>query len=87
MLALAEERTISVVMIGGGAGGLELAMALQHRLGDRARVSLLTGNGPVLPSYPMAVQQRMNLALRRCGVTLFEDTKTLSIFRKPHKAV
>jgi pyridine nucleotide-disulfide oxidoreductase family protein len=73
LLALAQEKTLSVVMIGGGAGGVELAMALQHRLGDRARVSLLTGGGPVLPDYPASVQARGARALKRCGVTLFED--------------
>jgi pyridine nucleotide-disulfide oxidoreductase family protein len=74
LLALAEQRSLSVVVVGGGAGGAELAMALQHRLAQRARVSLLTGGTPPLPSYPAAVQRRTARALRRCGVTLFEDS-------------
>lgn len=74
LLALADARSLSVVVIGGGAGGVELAMAVQHRLSERARVSLLTGGTPPLPSYGAAVQRRTVRALRRCGVTLFEDT-------------
>lgn len=74
LLALADARSLSVVVVGGGAGGVELAMALQHRLAQRARVSLLTGGTPPLPSYPAAVQRRTVRALRRCGVTLFEDS-------------
>lgn len=74
LLALAQEKLLGIVMIGGGAGGVELAMALQHRFAGRARVSLLTGGGPVLPAYPAAVQRRAARALKRCGVTIFEDT-------------
>ncbi|HJV59590.1 MAG TPA: FAD-dependent oxidoreductase [Albitalea sp.] len=70
---LAEQRSLSVVMIGGGAGGVELALALQHRLEGRARVSLLSGGPPPLATYPSAVQARVREALRRGGVTLFED--------------
>lgn len=73
LLALAGQRSLHVVVVGGGAGGVELAMALQHRLGERARVSLLTGGTPPLPSYPAGVQRRTVRALRRGGVTLFED--------------
>ena len=56
----------SVVAIGGGAGGVELAMALQHRLDGRARVSLVTGGPPPLAAYPPPVQSRGRRALRRC---------------------
>lgn len=62
-----------IAVIGGGAGGVELAMALQHRLAGRARVSLLTGGGPPLSGYAAPVQRRAVRALRRVGVTLFED--------------
>ncbi|CAG1016858.1 partial NADP-reducing hydrogenase subunit HndC, partial [Burkholderiaceae bacterium] len=59
---------------GGGAGGVELAMALQHRLAGRGRVSLVTGGPPPLASYKPTVQARARRALKRCGVTLFEDS-------------
>jgi len=74
LLELAQQRSLSVVVIGGGAGGVELAMALQHRLEGRARVSLVTGGPAPMPSHPPAVQERARRALRRCGVTLFEDS-------------
>lgn len=73
LLALAEQRVLNVVVIGGGAGGVELAMALQYRLADRGRVSVVTGGPPPLDSHPAAVQARARRALKRCGVTLFED--------------
>lgn len=74
LLAMADGRAINVVVIGGGAGGVELAMALQYRLAGRGRVSLVTGGPPPLASYPATVQARARRALRRCGVTLFEDS-------------
>jgi len=76
LIELAQQRSLDIVMIGGGAGGVELAMAVQHRLGDRARVSLATGGPPPLAAYPKGAQARARAALRRCGVTVFEDSVT-----------
>lgn len=73
LLELAERRTLSLVVIGAGAGGVELALALQYRLGERARLSLLTGGTPPLPTHPPNVRMRALRALKRGGVTLFED--------------
>jgi pyridine nucleotide-disulfide oxidoreductase family protein len=61
-----------VVTIGGGAAGVELALALQHRLGPDARVSLVTGGPPPLAGYSAAVQVRARRVLRRQGITVFE---------------
>ena len=74
LLELAERRTLSLVVVGAGAGGVELALALQFRLGGRARLSLVTGGTPPLPNHPALVQQRALRALKRSGVTVFEDT-------------
>jgi pyridine nucleotide-disulfide oxidoreductase family protein len=74
LLDLAARRTLSLVVVGAGAGGVELALALQHRLGERARVSLVTGGTPPLPNHPAPVQARALRALKRIGVTVFEDT-------------
>jgi len=73
LLDLAQQRSLSVVVVGGGAGGVELAMALQHRLEGRARVSLVTGGPQSIASYPVRAQGRVRRALRRVGVTLFDD--------------
>ncbi len=75
-LRLAAERSLYVVVIGGGAAGAEVAMALQHRFGERARVSLVTGGGPPLPSHPPVVQQRVHRALRRLNITEFDEACT-----------
>jgi pyridine nucleotide-disulfide oxidoreductase family protein len=76
LFALAQQRSLSVVVIGGGPAGVELVLAMQYRLGDRARLSLVTGGPAPLSGYPLAVQQRARRALKRRGVTLFEDNCT-----------
>jgi pyridine nucleotide-disulfide oxidoreductase family protein len=76
LLALAEQRGLSVAVIGGGAAGVELAMAMQFRLGERARLSLVSGGPPPLDAYPIGVQKRARDALRRLDVTLLEDSCT-----------
>jgi pyridine nucleotide-disulfide oxidoreductase family protein len=70
----AQAGAIGIVMVGGGAAGAELAMALQHRLKAQARVSLVTGGPPPMASYPAGVQARVKRALRERGITLFEDS-------------
>jgi pyridine nucleotide-disulfide oxidoreductase family protein len=73
LLQLAQTRSLSVVVIGGGAAGVELAMALQYRLGERGRVSLLTGGPPLLEAYTAAVRERATKALKRLAITVLHD--------------
>ena len=78
LLALAQTRALDVVVIGGGAAGVELAMALQHRLGTAtgARVSLVTGGPPSMASQSTAVQARVKQALKQRRITVFEESCT-----------
>ena len=75
---LAAHRVLDVVVIGGGAAGVELAMALQHRLAgrgeERARVALVTGGPEPLAGYAPGVMQRAAAALARGRITVFRDT-------------
>jgi pyridine nucleotide-disulfide oxidoreductase family protein len=78
LLALAAQRVLDVVVIGGGAAGVELAMALQVRLSgrgdERARVALVTGGPPPLFGYPQTVIERGLRALARRRITVFHDS-------------
>ena len=73
LFGLAQSRVLSVVVIGGGAAGVELALALQHRLQDQVRVSLVTGGTPPLPSHPARVQTRAMAVLRAARVTVLQE--------------
>lgn len=77
LLALAVQRALEVVVIGGGAAGVELAMALAHRLrqvGEGAsRVVLVTGGTLPLAGYPLRVIERTQQALRQQRVTVLQE--------------
>ncbi len=76
LLQLAAERALSVVVLGGDALAVELALALQCRLNTQARVSLVTGGAAPLAERSAAVQQHGRAALKRLGVTVIEDACT-----------
>jgi selenide,water dikinase len=65
----------AAVVIGGGAGGFELALALRARLTVAARVALV-GGGPLLASHSAALRRHARRALQRRGVAVHEDTCT-----------
>jgi pyridine nucleotide-disulfide oxidoreductase family protein len=69
---LAQSRALRVAVIGGGAGGIELAMAIQHRL-PTSSVTLVTGGASVAPNYSAAMQQRVADALRQRNITILAD--------------
>ena len=75
---LAQTRALDVVVVGGGAAGVELVMALHHRLctveKTGARLSLVTGGTAPMPSHSITVQARVKQALRLRQITVFEDT-------------
>jgi pyridine nucleotide-disulfide oxidoreductase family protein len=73
LFGLAQSRVLAVVVIGGGAAGVELALALQHRLQDRVHVSLVTGGTPPLPTHPTKVQTRAMAVLRAARITVLQE--------------
>lgn len=81
VLDAASQRAQDLVVIGAGAAGVELALALQFRLaalgsleGEAGRVALVLGGERPLPGYPEAVVRYAEAALQRARITLFRDT-------------
>ena len=72
VLALAQNRNLRLAVIGGGAAGIELAMAIQHRL-PAASVTLITGAARLASNYPATVQQRLTTALRQRNITVLTE--------------
>ena len=69
-------RPVHMVVVGGGAGGVELALALAHRMAgrrDRVGWSLVT-RGELLPGYPRAAARRMARHLAAAGIALCNNT-------------
>jgi pyridine nucleotide-disulfide oxidoreductase family protein len=67
MRALAQTRPLDTVVIGSGAAGVELALAMRHALQHRGTLTLVS-DGPLLASYPNGVRRRAADALQDAGV-------------------
>ena len=72
VVALAQKRPLRVAVIGAGAAGLELAMAMAYRL-PTSSVTLMTGGMPVAANYTPRVQQRVLAALKQRNITVLNE--------------
>ena len=69
----AAQRRLQLSLVGAGAAGVELALALQYRLGRAGpgvQVTLVTGGPVPLAGYPPPVLSRVQRALARHGVAV-----------------
>ena len=78
-----EPRPFHFVVVGGGASGCELALAIHKRLGAPAgfRMTLLQGNDRILPHFPEAAAQPSSKPSRTeelmwCGTPASSAAKT-----------
>jgi selenide,water dikinase len=70
-------RPLQVVVVGAGAAGVEVVLAMQHRIaGDGGRATFtLIGDGPtILGVHPRSVQQRFMAILQHQGISVRLDT-------------
>ena len=73
--ALADERPLSVVVIGNGAAGVELVLAVRAALGARAELSIVS-DGSLLATYSPRVQHKALAALKRAKVQVLHGRCT-----------
>ena len=71
--ALAEQRALRFTVVGAGAVGTELALALQARFPSHS-TTLLAGSTPPCAFYPLAVQERVLQTLKQRKITVLQDT-------------
>lgn len=73
VLTLANSRPLSLAVVGAGAAGCEIALAMAQRLANTPhthRLSLVAGPDGVLPQAPAGVQRRMLRQLKHRGITV-----------------
>ncbi|MCA3632658.1 MAG: FAD-dependent oxidoreductase [Methylobacterium sp.] len=73
-----------IVLVGGGAAGIELALALKARLGNLETagrpfwIAIATGNG-LVPTLNLGVRRHVRHALARHGVTVLDSFRVVEI--------
>ncbi len=77
---LAATARFRIVVVGGGAGGVELCLSLRHRLRarlietgadpERAGFRIVTRTAEILPTHAPGVRRRLARILRKRGVTV-----------------
>lgn len=67
-------RAPKLVVVGGGAGGVELALAARERLGQEARIHLVTGWPGPLPGYSPKLRTRVHRQLGAAHIDCLDET-------------
>ncbi len=70
---------VRLAIIGGGAGGTELALSLAHRFGDRVSLLLISASDEVVPEHSSGVRQTLRQALTEAGVELHRGSPVTEI--------
>ena len=81
-LAAAPERSPSIAVVGGGAAGVEIALALRHRLrsaGIGGSVSLVESGVELLPEFEPPMRQLAANVLRERGVSVVLGGRVTSV--------
>ena len=78
-----------ILVVGGGAGGVELALSTQHRLsrllrerGDevsRLHYALLTDGPDILPTHNTGVRRRFERVLRERGIAVHRNSRVIAV--------
>ncbi len=68
-----------IVVIGAGVGGVELALASQHRLGGQAKVTLVQRSAAALPLIGAGARRALLGHLHRAGVELVLDAEPIAL--------
>ena len=82
-------RVLHIAVVGGGAGGVELILAMQHRLRhelnlfdkdpNALKFSLFTRGATILPTHNHSVQRRFTRTLKNRGITLHVNAAVVAV--------
>jgi selenide,water dikinase len=79
------ERPFRIAVVGGGAGGTEVCLALQHRLatrlqnGTRVQFALVADTAELLPTHNPGVRRRLTRVVRQRGIELHLNRRVVAV--------
>jgi pyridine nucleotide-disulfide oxidoreductase family protein len=77
------QRALRIVVVGGGAGGVELAFCLESRLAREAegpiKVLLVNDDKRVLVDYPESLAERVERHARSCGIVIQSHRRVVAV--------
>jgi selenide,water dikinase len=82
ILADARQRTVHILTVGGGVGGVELTLAMHHRAGEagaRTVFCVVTESDKILRGHPPGARQRIERVLRARDLTWHTDSHVCEI--------
>jgi selenide,water dikinase len=82
ILTDAGRRSIAILTVGGGAGGVELTLSMQHRAraeAGRAAFCVVTDSETILPGHAAGVRRRMERVLRARDVACYARSRVTRI--------
>ncbi len=71
-----------VLLVGGGAGGVELLLSVEHRLRQAAkdlRLTLVTGSAGILPGFPPGFRARFRAVLAKRGIAVQAGVRVAAV--------
>lgn len=77
--AAAADREVRIVLVGGGAGGVELALTMNHVLGRRASITVLHQGDRLLPGHNERVRSLLSRLLPERGITVRTGTHVAEV--------
>ncbi|MEP5569740.1 MAG: selenide, water dikinase SelD [Halioglobus sp.] len=75
-----QNETRKITVVGGGAGGVELALAMAHALNDQTvKVTLVCGAAQLLTGYNRGARSAVMAALKRHEVNVLLDSRVINV--------
>src|SRR5687768_1229026 len=68
-----------IVIVGGGAGGVELALAMHSRLGYKAGVTIIHDGPQLLPGHNSGVHRIISKLLGERGIAVITDARVVEV--------
>lgn len=72
-------RALRIVIVGGGAGGVELALAMQRQLPERTSFTLIHRGDQLLPGHNARVRATLTKLLQERGITVRPGTRVSEV--------